>query len=165
MARKAIPKTTGQGNQKPPLEGDYIPPNQPLNFGKLNLDRTAVYVEKLKSMSEREAMDFLNNGIKIKLMLLNDQILKQLEILDGSEDPRVRLVAISTIEKLTACASMITENKIKLDKSLGLQLPGNIIPPETAPIGEMSEDDFMSQFTKPKPVTDGGLALPPVLGD
>lgn len=138
------------------VDAEFVPgengkdlPALPMRTVNLNLHTTKKYIESLMDMPAGEALEIIEKQITLKLMLINEQIIKWLEVLDGSSNWKERAEASHHIEVLTQATSRIAEQRQSLLKALGTgegaSLPENNPAPPIAPV-EVSVDDFAKEY-------------------
>lgn len=116
----------------------------------LNL-HTSLKYQRLLEMPAEDALKVMDSQIRSQILLMNEQILKWTEILDGSPDWKVRTEAGEHIVRLTACITKIAEARQDVLRSTGIEL-NTLIPPDKRPgaaadsLREMTEDEFMSFY-------------------
>lgn len=115
----------------------------------MDLSTTKKYVQQLKEMDAKEAIQLLEDQISTIKLHINNQILKQLEILDGSSSWKERAEASSHIAILTQAVSKIAEQKNAVMKALGTDM-GDRLPEANPTVAEepkeVGEDDFTKEY-------------------
>lgn len=114
---------------------------------RLTIKRSKQYVQEILDMPADEAIKLLRDQVTTKLLLINDQILKWLEVLDTEQDWRKRTEAASHIQMLEKCAADVTSSKIGLDKALGMELLPHL-PENALQVGEAPSEITPEAFQR-----------------
>lgn len=120
---------------------------------KLNVDKSKAYVKQiLANMDAKEALQFLHDQVLTKNLLINDAVLQLLEDLaEPTLGMKERLILVQAVQALTASSTQITQNKIALDKALGMGLLPHVPETSASPVAahrEVSESDFNEAYKK-----------------
>ena len=161
--RKLIEAAAGADGEKSEeyktVEAEFIPAGTPPDR-EMTLKRTKRLVKTILDMSEEDALTLLREQVTTKLLLINDAVLKWLEVLEHEEDWKRRAEAAQYIQTLEACATQITTSKIQLDKALGAGLEAHR-PQDARRLGEPECEVSAEEFLKVAQKAAHSVGQPP----
>ncbi len=103
------------------VENITLPAVKPV-VKRVTVARTKAYIADngLDQMAPADVADFLRKQADIKIALIGDAVLKQLEFLEAAVDWQERQSISMTITALTKAASEVANTKQKFEQSIGL---------------------------------------------
>jgi hypothetical protein len=104
-----------------PIEAEFVKAKPEYNL-KLNLERTKKYTETLLDMPAGEVIKLLDDQVQVKLLLINDQILKLTEEIDSEKSIRNKAALAMTMQTLAATAAEIARAAADFKKAIGVPL-------------------------------------------
>lgn len=127
---------------------EVIPP-EPKVKPLVTLARTRAYIkEYVDVLDGPEAVKFLRNQATVKLAMIGEAIIKQLEQLDTAMSWDERAAVAATIATLTKASSEISKLKSDWEKALGLHLLPQIAETSqpVTQVKEMTAEEFANAY-------------------